>query len=149
MPLLARSGMGMNPKSIEGEDNGGLDEGEMLQSVPLVKEVMGDTEVTLSAYVCVCACVCTNVTDTPLYIASALPLNWASLPHLLSKSIAAVHRQSSDGNSKLIILLQAFCEKLHRYLFPHTETTSHTSTCDIVLFTGLANSLRARPISEP
>lgn len=145
MALLAWCGMGMNPKSIGGEDNGRLDEGEMLQSAPLVEEVMGDTVVTLSAYVCVC----TNVTDTPLYIASALPMNWASLPQLLSKSTAAVQRQSSDGNSKLIILLQAFCEKLHRYLFPHTETTSHTSTCDIVLFTGLTNSLRARPISEP
>ncbi len=141
MALLARCGMGMNPKSIGGEDNGRLDEGEMLQSAPLVEEVMGDTEVTLSAYVCVC--VCTNVTDTPLYISSALPMNRASLPLLLSKSTAAVHRRSSDGNSKLIILLQAFCEKLQRYLFPHT------STCDIVLFTGLANSLRARPISEP
>lgn len=56
MTLLAQSGMGMNPKSIGGEDNGRLDEGEMLQSVPLVKEVMGDTEVTLSAYVCVHVC---------------------------------------------------------------------------------------------
>lgn len=64
MTLLAQSGMGMNPKSIGGEDNGRLDEGEMLQSVPLAKEVMGDTEVTLSAYVCVCVHVCAQMSQT-------------------------------------------------------------------------------------
>lgn len=67
MALLARSGMGMNPKSIRGEDDGRLDKGDMLQSVPLVKKVMGDTEVTLSAYVCVC----TQMSQTYHYI---LPL---------------------------------------------------------------------------